>query len=43
MNIEIKNGLSVDIVHVNADEKLNLMKIDDISASDWGILDIQSI
>lgn len=43
MNIEIKNGLNVDIVHVNVDGKLNLMNIDQITASDWGMLDIQSI
>lgn len=34
MNVEVKGGLSVDIVHVNANEKLNLLCLDEVSADD---------
>jgi hypothetical protein len=34
MNVEVKGGLSVDIVHVNANEKLNVLCLDEVSADD---------
>lgn len=43
MNIEVINGLSVDIVHVNADNQLNLLQLCDVTASDYEHLDIHSI
>lgn len=43
MNIEVENGLCVDIVHVNADNKLNFIQLGDITASDFENLDPNSI